>query len=186
MATFKIYRETALPGTLQPYAVYLIAPAAKPDYIEIYATDATGAVARRSLTDTDVQTMIDASATAAGQIQVLADIAARDALSPTSSWYVYVKDASGDATVASGGATYLWDTTGTTWVKISESESLDVALTWTALQNKPTSAVADIDDAVAKRHAHANMTELSNIGEAGGEMTYKGTQVKTEWSSTGW
>ena len=35
MAIFKIFRETALPGTLQPYSIYIVAPAAKPNYVEI-------------------------------------------------------------------------------------------------------------------------------------------------------
>ena len=45
-------------------------------------------------------------------------------------------------------------------------EASDVPdVTWANLQNKPTSAVADIDDAVAKRHDHANKTELDKISE---------------------
>jgi hypothetical protein len=38
MATYSIYKETALPGTLQPHSIYLIAPAANPDYVEMYVT----------------------------------------------------------------------------------------------------------------------------------------------------
>lgn len=97
-----------------------------------------------------------------------------------------MQDATGDATVASGGATYLYNVAGAAWVKISEAESMDVSLNWAALVGRPSSAVADIDDAVAKRHTHANKTELDKIGEAGGELTYNGAQVKTEWGSTGW
>lgn len=187
MATFKIYRETALPGSLQPYAIYIVAPAAKPNYVELYVTNAAGTAARRILNDTDIQAMIDASMASANQIQVLANIAARNALTPTGSWYVYVKDATGDATVTSGGATYLWDTAASTWVKISEAESLDVSLTWAALSGKPSSPVADIDDAVTKRHTHANKTQLDKIGEdVNGDLTYGGNPVATQWNSTGW
>lgn len=187
MAIFKIFRETALPGSLQPYSIYLVAPAAKPDYVEMYVTDASGTSTRRILNDVDIQSMIDATVSAANQIQILADITARDALSPTGSWYVYVKDATGDSTVATGGATYLWDTGTSTWVKISESESLDISLTWDALQGKPASSVANIDDAVTKRHSHSNKTELDKIGEdGGGQLTYGGAAVTTQWSSTGW
>lgn len=186
MAIFQIYRETALPGSLQPYSIYLVAPASKPDYVEMYVTNAAGTATRRIINDVDIQAMINASVSAANQIQVLADIAARDALTPTGAWYVYVKDATGDATVASGGATYLWDTSTSAWVKISEAESLDISLTWSALSGKPTSSVADIDDAVTKRHTHANKTELDKIGENAGQLTYGGTAVSTQWSSTGW
>lgn len=187
MAIFQIYRETALPGSLQPYAIYLVAPASKPNYVEMYVTNAAGTATKRIINDVDVQAMIDASMSAANQIQILADIAARDALVPTGSWYVYVKDASADPTVASGGATYLWDTVEDEWVKISEAESLDISLDWSAIQNKPTSSVANIDDAVTKRHTHANKTELDKIGEDGsGNFTYDGDPVSTQWSSTGW
>lgn len=186
MATFKIFRETTLPGTLQPYAMYVVAPASKPDYIELYVTNAAGTATRRLLTQADIQGLIDASLTAISQIQIVANIAARDALAPTTTLYVYVQDATGDATVASGGATYLYNVAGAAWVKISEAESMDVSLNWADLVGRPSSAVADIDDAVAKRHTHANKTELDKIGEAGGELTYNGAQVKTEWGSTGW
>lgn len=186
MATFKIFRETALPGTLEPYAIYVIAPAAKPDYVEIYVTNAAGTTARRMLKQEDIQALIDASMAAASNIQIVADIAARNALTPTSAIYVYVRDATGDGTVASGGATYLYDLTNTAWVKVSEAESLDVALTWAALSGKPTSSVANIDDAVTKRHTHANLTELNKISESGGQLMYDGAFVTTQWSSTGW
>lgn len=186
MATFKIFRETALPGTLQPYAMYVIAPASKPDYVELYVTNAAGTATRRMLTQEDIQALINSSLMAISQIQIVNDIAARNALAPTSTIYVYVKNATGDATVTSGGATYLYDTVASSWVKISEAESMDISLNWASLAGRPTSSVADIDDAVTKRHTHANKTELDKIGEAGGELTYNGVQVKTEWGSTGW
>lgn len=187
MAMFKIYRETALPGSLQPYAIYLVAPAAKPNYVEMYVTNAAGTAARRILNDGDVQAMINAAAAAANAIQVVANIAARDALVPTGSWQVYVRDATGDPTVGAGGAMYLWDTANAVWVKTAEMESMDLALTWAALSGKPASSVANIDDAVTKRHTHANMTELNKIGEdGGGNLTYGGQPVKTQWDSTGW
>lgn len=58
---------------------------------------------------------------------VVADITARDALaSPLSGDLAYVVSAVGDATVASGGATYIYS--GSAWVKVSEFESLDLAV----------------------------------------------------------
>lgn len=187
MALFKIYRETTLPGTLEPYSVYMVAPAAKPDYVEIYVSNAAGTAAKRVLTDVDIQGMITASITGANNLQVVADITARNALSPTTTIYVYVKDATGDASVDSGGATYLYDTSTSTWVKVSESESLDLSLSWSALDGKPASTPANIDDAVSKRHAHTNKTELDKVGEDGsGNFTYNGSPVSTQWASTGW
>lgn len=188
MATLKIFRETALPGTLVPYAIYFIAPASDATLLEIVVVDAAGTASRHVINKADIQAMIDASMASAGasDLTIVADIAARNALTPTGNLYAYVQDATGDATVDSGGATYLYNFATTTWIKVSEAESMDVVLSWSGLLDKPTSAVADIDDAVAKRHSHANKTQLDQIGEAGGELTYNGLQVKTEFSSTAW
>lgn len=188
MATLKIYRETALPGSLVPYGLYLIAPPGDATLLEVVAVNADGSASRHVINKADIQGMIDASMAAAGanNLIIVADITARDALTPASNVQVYVTDATGDSTVASGGATYLYNKTAGTWLKISEAESLDVVLSWSGLTDKPTSSVADIDDAVTKRHTHANKTQLDQIGEAAGEMTYNGVQVKTEYSSTAW
>lgn len=187
MATFRIYKETTLPGTLQPHAIYFIAPAGQPTALEVYVTDAAGsASARHVLKSSEVQAMIDASITTANQLSIVADITARNALSPTTPRYVYVSDATGDVTVASGGATYLYNPTGSTWIKTSEAESMDITFNWASIVGKPTSSAAAIDSAVANSHTHANKTTLDQLGAASGELTYNGTQVKTEWSSTAW
>jgi len=55
-------------------------------------------------------------------------------------------------------------------------------LQWEALGNKPTSAVADIDDAVAKRHSHTNLTTLDKIGENGSNQP---TWGGVEWPYAG-
>ena len=186
MAQFKIFRETSLPAVLEAYAVYLVAPASKPNYVEMYVSDSTGATAKRILTDTDIQAMITAAVDSANQVQILADIAARDALVPTGSWHVYVKDATGDLTVSSGGAGYLWDTTNEVWVKLYEAESLDIQLDWDGLQGKPSSSVAAIDDAVSKAHTHANKATLDKLGEDGDGLTFDGAPVTSQWASTEW
>ena len=188
MATFKVYKETALPGSLEAHAMYLIAPSAHPDLLEIYVTNADASTPHRHvLNRTEVQAMIDASIGAANELQIVADIAARNALSPTSPIYVYVQDASADATVTSGGATYLYNPTGSAWIKTSEAESMDVTVNWSAIVGRPSSTPAQIDTAVSNSHTHSNKTQLDLIGQNGaGQMTYNGTQVKTEWSSTGW
>jgi hypothetical protein len=185
--TFQVFRETALPGSLAPYAIYYIAPAGQPNHVEIYVTDATGTATRRVLTAADVQSLINTSIASASNLTIVSNIAARNALAPTTSRWAYVTDATGDATVASGGATYLYNPTGSTWIKTSEAEALDVVATWASLTGKPSSAVADIDDAVAKRHTHANATQLNKIGEDGsGNMTYNGSLPATGWTTTAW
>jgi hypothetical protein len=187
MTTFKIFRETALPGLLQPYAMYVVAPTAKPDYIEIYVTNSTGSAARRVLTDTDVQGMINSSLSGMSGLQVVADITARNALNPTTNQLVLVLNATGDNTVSSGAATYVYRLSTTSWIKISEAESLDAVVNWTNIQGKPTSSASAIDTAVANSHTHANKTQLDKIGEnEDGLLTYNNNLPVIAWNSVGW
>ena len=187
MAEYKIWKETALPGALEAHSIYLIAPAARPDYVEIYVTGAAPSTVKRVITQSDVQTLIDTAVSGLASIEIVADIAARDALVPTTNVQVLVQDASADATVTSGAATYIYNSSTSAWLKIAEHESMDVTIDWTDIQNRPASSVADIDDAVAKRHAHTNKTELDKIGEtAGGRLTYNGALPVIAWNSTGW
>lgn len=188
MATFKIFKETALPGTLQANAIYLIAPAGSPDLLEIVVTNATAtAPHRRMINKADVQQLIVEGLSSVNELVIVANIAARNALAPTRTVHVFVEDATGDATVASGGATYLYKTANSSWIKLSESESLDVVLNWSAIVGRPSSSPAQIDSAVGNSHTHTNKTQLDLIGQnAQGEMTYNGAQVKTEWGSTSW
>ncbi|GCA81884.1 hypothetical protein [Microcystis aeruginosa] len=187
MTTFKAFRETALPGTLQPYAIYFVAPTSKPNYVEIYVSDATGSSAKRVLTDTDVQGLINASIGGITGLQVVADIPARDALNPTTNQLVLVLNATGDTTVTSGAATYIYRVSTTSWTKISEAESLDLVLQWANIQGRPTSSVSAIDAAVSNSHTHANKTQLDKIGEnANGLLTYNGVLPTMGWNSLTW
>ena len=53
-------------------------------------------------------------------------------------------------------------------------------IAWAVITGKPTSDVTDIDDAVAKRHEHANKAQLDKVGEADGVMTYDGAKMATQ------
>lgn len=90
---------------------------------------------------------------------VVADITARNAVSDKfSGLHVWVTNASADATVTSGAAEYIWN--GSAWIKISETESLDVTVNWADITSKPSSTVANIDSAVTSKHTHVG----KNIG----------------------
>lgn len=187
MAKYQIYKETTLPGTLQPHSIYLVAPAARPDYVEIYVTGVSAATVKRAINQSDIQALIDSAIGTVNSTIFVANIAARNALLPlTKNTIVLVLDATGDATVASGAATYAYKVSESTWTKISEAESMDIVINWAGLSGKPSSAVVDIDDAVSKRHSHSNKTQLDKIGEAGGELTYNSLPVVTAWTSTNW
>lgn len=189
MAVYQVFKETALPGSLVAHSIYLVAPAARPDFVEMYVTGADPATVKRMLDQPTVQAMIDAAVAAGSGGAIIVDtIAARNAITdPMNAQQVYVVDASGDPTVSTGGATYIYRLSNTTWIKQSEAESLDLSLAWENITGRPTATVANIDLAVTQRHTHANKTQLDKISENGaGDFTYDGDYPKIEWNSTGW
>jgi N-acetylneuraminic acid mutarotase len=122
--------------------------------------------------------MVNTAVAGASNIFVVPDIAARDALAPTVVTQAIVVDATADTSVALGSATYVYDPVGDAWQKIAEHESMDVVLQWANIQGRPTSTAAEIDDAVSKRHSHANLTSLDKVGEdAGGLLQFNGDYV---------
>lgn len=187
MSTFKINKVTSLPGTLEPNSFYFVAPAGSPDYVELYVTGTSASTVKRIFKQSDVQALIDASLSALSQMEVVANIAARNALTPTRNMTVLVLDATGDGTVASGAATYVYRLATTSWIKISEAESLDIAITWAAISGKPSSSAAAIDAAVTASHTHSNKTQLDLIGQDGnGELTYNGQNVRARLDTADW
>jgi hypothetical protein len=166
MADLKFYKVSALPGTLEPDAFYFV-PSTGPGgglFAESYLTDAS-ANPRLIGNTAMIQELV---ATANGiELQLVADIAARDALTLSMNSIVLVQDASADATVNSGAAMYFWDNAGTTFIKVTEFESLDVVVDWADITNKPVSTIAAIDQAVADSHTHANKPILDALTDSG-------------------
>jgi hypothetical protein len=189
MATaLNFYKVTALPGTLEANAVYAVSVASNASLVELYVVNSAGTAARHVLNESDVAAMIASAMTGGNQLTIVNDIAARDALLPISvAKWVYVIDATGDNTVTAGGATYLYNPTTESWVKASESESMDVVMSWANLTGKPTSSPAAIDAAVSASHSHANLVQLAKIGEdVDGSMTYNGDPVGANWANAAW
>lgn len=173
-----VQKLTAVPSTpTTPNTVFLVALPDKPDYLELYVSSRDGTSLKRHINEADIKALIAQAGVAGNSYVVVDDISARNELQHKGS--VYVKDASGDETVNSGGAFYLWDDSSSNWVKISEAESLDVALDWDSIADKPTSSPTLIDAAVSKAHSHANTTQLDKIGEQDGKLTYDGKFVAT-------
>lgn len=191
MASLNFYKVTSLPGTLVADSLYFVSNGT---IAESYLTDSSGVA--KSLGNTSMVTSIVTSQMAStlaayNAMEIVATIAARNTLAASlnRNVLVLVSDATGDVTVASGAALYAFNNTGDTWIKVTEYESLDVTLTWAALQNKPTSTVAQIDTAVSQAHSHSNKTFLDKIGETGGAMTYNGSAVgggAPNWTTLNW
>jgi hypothetical protein len=187
MADFNIHKVTALPGTLQANSMYVVTDGSSADHVEVYFTNNAGTASRHLPTKAEIDGWIAAAIASAGAVRIVADIQERNALTLNADTVVLVLNASADTTVASGAATYAYRKSNTSWTKISEAESMDVALSWANLAGKPASAVGLIDDAVTKRHEHANKTQLDKIGQdAQGHMTYDGNSPRISWNPKPW
>lgn len=185
MAKFNIFKETALPSQLLGNSVYLITSG--DNHVEMYVTGTDASNVRRVINESDINAMISTAINGISAFEIVADVAARDALTFTANTMVLVNDASADPTVNSGAALYAYNHSSETFTKVSEYESLDLTIDYANIQNKPTSTVADIDDSVSKRHAHTNKTQLDKISEdVNGDLTYGGSAVSTAWGSVEW
>lgn len=184
----QIQKLTAVPSTpTEPNALFLVAVGTSQDHFELYASSKDGSQLKRLLNKTDIEAIVKAQLAGVGKYKVVADINERDGLGDADKSSVYVKDATADSTVKAGGAFYLYDTATTSWIKVSEAESLDVSLSWDGLTGKPTSSPSQIDSAVGQAHTHANQTQLDKIGQdEHGNLTYDdkpvgGVKVVANW-----
>ncbi|VXC63768.1 hypothetical protein [Sphingomonas sp. AX6] len=186
----KFFKVAALPGVLEGDAFYFVS--APGNVAESYLTDAAGtakSIGNTAMIEAIVGPLIAAAVAQRNQIEVVADIAARDALAdPGYNQMVLVTDASADPTVDAGAALYVFNTATDLFTKVAEYESADFSFAWDNITGKPSSSPANIDDAVAKRHAHANLTTLNKLGEAAGELTFDGAPVGggADWNTVAW
>ena len=63
------------------------------------------------------------------------------------------------------GSSYVWD--GSAWVLLARTDWDNVQIKWSNITGKPQSSSENIDDAVAKRHEHTNMSLLEAITSLG-------------------
>jgi hypothetical protein len=181
-----IRKVAALPTTYDPSTMYLVSTT-DPTLFDTYISSSDGLSIKHQITKSEIQSLIAGAIGSFNNIVIVADIAARDALAPIAPMQALVIDATTDTTVTAGAATYIYDVTGAVWIKISESESIDLVLQWANIQNKPSSAVADIDDAVSKRHVHTNSASLAKIGEdLAGNMTYGSAPIRAYLDEEVW
>lgn len=184
MSQMKFYKVNALPQVLEANAMYLVSTA---DGMDLHVASSDGLSTKRVINKSDVETLIFTTPTQVVPIKVVSDIAARDVLDTSVIVMAIVIDATDDDTVSSGSALYAYNETSSLWIKLSEVESMDLVLSWSNLEDKPTSIVADIDDAVTKAHTHDNKAVLDQLDVSDGQLTYNGVIVAssnlgaTEW-----
>ena len=172
-----ISRVNALPETLAAETIYLVKTGTE---LTLTVTGSTGAVVATTVSKAEVNTAISTAIGAldvSNMVEFAANIAARDAMTPTKSVFVYVADATADETVDAGAAMYLYDSVNTTWHKVTEYESLDLVLSWDSITGRPESSAANIDNAVAESHSHANAAVLDLLSAPAGQLLYNGEPV---------
>ena len=164
----------------------------------VHGVNNAGTATKATLSVAAVNALIQTAISAAGGKTVVANWAALQALrsvanggaaasDPVDGQEFLVLDASGDPTVdTASGANYTFSVALDDFHKDSERESMDLVLSWANLTGKPSSAVADIDNAVSLRHTHSNKTELDKITEVGGRMQYDGKYLDPEWKAEAW
>ena len=191
MANLQIFKVNTLPAEamLVANAIYYVKNGSK---FDVYVTSSAGvATLQNVVTAAEVDTAVSQAMANVNSATIVADIAARDALtsSLTANTFVFVQDASADATVDAGSALYLFNNANDTFIKVSEYESMDlnISLDWANITNKPTSTVSQIDAAVADSHTHANKAVLDKIGEdVSGTPPYNGVTLVSQWGATEW
>ena len=183
--TIKFSKVNTLPGTFEGSTIYIVKDS-DVSFAEMYISNSSGSAVRRLPTRTDIDTAINSAVAAASNVKVVADIAARNALAPSIVTIALVIDATGDASVTSGTATYVYDVNNSTWVKISEFESMDFIVQWANISGRPSSSTSAIDDAVTKKHSHANLTVLDGLSDASGDLKYNGNYVDPVLRATDW
>jgi len=180
MAQMKFFRETSVP--VAPYAksaCYFIKAAGSSE-VDIYFTNNDGTELSNAISYGQVDQKIADALSGFSSMRVATDIAARDALTSsfTSNVLVFVTDATSDNLVDAGAAMYFWDNVAQSFEKVYEMEGLDFVINWDGIVGRPSSTPVQIDDAVSKAHAHANMAQLDKITETvDGFLQYDGDVI---------
>ena len=188
MAQLKFHKVATLPAVLNADAFYFVENGT---YCESYVTDDTGAakaIGNSAMINTLIANALASWSGDTSALDIVADIAARNALIATldRNAMILVIDASADPTVNSGSALYAYAAATDTTYKLAEYESMDVVVTWASITGKPTSTVAQIDAAVSQSHSHANKALLDKFSESGGELLYDGNPLSASWATTNW
>lgn len=188
MALVKFNKVTVLPGTLDANTFYFVENGT---FAESYITDNEGnarSVGNSAMINALINDALAGWSGNASSLEIVADIAARDALVATLdvNAMILVIDASADTTVTSGSALYAYGASNTTVYKLAEYESMDVVLQWSSIVGGPSSTPAQIDDAVSLRHNHANKSTLDKLGADADGLTYDGAGVYSPWATANW
>lgn len=163
----RIYRNTTAPtvGNAEASAMYIVKDANAASRARLYVTSSDGAEVREvsGLSESEVNTLIDSKLLSHKELLFTSTITTRDNLALDRDTLVLVQDATGDSTVNSGAAYYYYVAGTNTWNKVAEFEGMDLTVTWDSIDGRPNVTVAQLEQAVAMMHEHANKAILDGI-----------------------
>lgn len=186
MARIRFNKVAQLPAQLQADSFYFVENGT---YAESYVTNSAGvarAIGNTAMISALIASQVSAQLADFSSLQIVADIAARDALPKRANFLVLVVNATADATVKSGAAMYAYNKAAGAFSKVSEYESMDVILQWASIVGGPSSSPAQIDAAVAQSHTHANKATLDKVGEDADGLLFGGSSVDPRWATLNW
>lgn len=117
------------------------------------------------------------------EMRVLNTIVDRDAITGSLLYdglQVHVLNATGDPTVKSGWAEYMYDAANSVWIKRAEKESMDIVLNWMNLQNIPAvlTALSDKNGALQYK-GNPVYEDIRNVVFVGGD-----NELMYPWNGT--
>lgn len=186
MALVKFFKVATLPGSLEPDSFYYVENG---NVAESYLTNSSGqarAVGNSAMVNALIGEAITDALAGLNALEVVPNIAARDALVLERNAMALVIDATADPTVNAGSALYAYIKADDAWVKVAEYESLDVVFQWSSIQGRPSSTPAQIDTAVSQAHTHANKAVLDKFTESEGQVLYDGDAIQANWQTANW
>ena len=163
---FHIRKVIALPEVLVASTMYIVKHI-ESMWVDVYVTNLTASEIYHLLTKDEILGFLQLATSNLNTALVVANLTERDNLNLTANTVVWVLDATGDVSVASGSAVYIFKADTLSWIKIAETESLERVLDWTGITDKPSSTVIQIDTMVGQSHSHSNVTELDKVTEDG-------------------
>lgn len=178
----RIHRVLALPPVEQreANAIYLVkSPQAR--YFTTHITLADPSNVTQSLPISEVTSEITRHIAGLTKVKMVRNIQERNLLQFDSPAVVIVKDASGQEGVTSGGMAYSY-TPGEEdpWEPLfALNLSLSSQVRWGDIVQAPQSSAEEIDEAVAWKHQHENLSTLNKLGEQGGHVYFNGKPLVT-------
>lgn len=177
-----IRRVNQLPTNMEANAIYVVKP---PGALEadLVFTGSDPLVVARTISRVDIEQIVGDAVDASTSITFKQSYGDMLSDRPTSNALIYVADATGDPTSTTVVRVYLYNKetdTFTGFPSTGGGGGPGGDVTWGQILGRPNSTPAQIDQAVAAMHTHANKAVLDLIGEnAQQKLTFRGAQVDT-------